>query len=180
LKKLFVSIDLSDEIAGYLAGFVKHLPRVHECRLVPHENYHITANFIGYVGEDIIGEIKTRLEKVSLSNGPFYLELEKMIAGPPNKTPRQIWAVLNESPQYNKLTNNLRESLIQFSDSKLKEMIPHVTLVRCYKPDKNLRQFEREIEPGRSMLVGNLFLMESIQASKGVYYKPLAEYKLRG
>jgi 2'-5' RNA ligase len=174
LRKLFIAIDISDDVATYLADYVKKSPALRTERLVPVENYHITAHFIGLIDEKAVVEIEDLLRTVVPRQHPFELQLKEITPAPPGRKYTMLWGVFEDSREFIDLTDDLRATLGKFG-SDTKERVPHVTLARFRRPRVDLR-----CSPGGggtdAFLVDRLTLMESLSIPGGVYYRSLGYF----
>ncbi len=176
MQKLFISIDVNDNIAGSLDDCVRGLPDLGEMRIVPAENYHITAHFIGYVSEETLTAIQNSVGQVALRSRSFVLRLKEITLAPPDRTKTMLWAIFEESEAFVELSDNLQKALRKFSENT-KERIPHITLVRSRKPLRSIGHCPN-IKRGDQIYVNQITLMESMEVQGGVYYKPLAHFSL--
>lgn len=183
-KRLFVSIDLSENLKKILFEHSKKY-QAKEVRLTPSENLHLTVYFLGYFEKKIIPEVAKRLKNVFSKTKPFSIEFDKIIFGPPNQTPRMIWAVF-KSDDFKNLTKEIGEKFNDLLNSrhKLKKesagwrIISHITLVRFrrFKELKNLELKQPKIKE-REFLVQTCQLMESRLSRLGPKYFLIKDFQ---
>ena len=176
MKKLFIAIDIGDDVAGYLSSYVRGLPNLGEARVVPEENYHITVHFIGYVSEESLEEIQNCIKQTVSRSRPFALRLKEVVLAPPGRVSTMLWAVFEDGGVFAELSDNLQKALHKFSGD-IKEKIPHVTLVRSRKSLGGVGRCPDTKGVGQ-LHVNQIVLMESTEAQGGIYYKPLTHFSL--
>lgn len=176
LKKLFIAIDISDDLAGCLSRWVEKLGRFEGVRLVPAENYHITAYFIGRVPDEGVQEIEDCLKQVAFRHQPFVLQPKAIVPAPPGREATMLWATFAEEADFAQLAEDLQNSLRRFGGSS-REKIPHVTLLRSRRPLRGIAR-SSDIKEADQLCVNRIVLMESVEGQEGIYYKPLKEFFL--
>ncbi|MDD5710651.1 MAG: RNA 2',3'-cyclic phosphodiesterase [Candidatus Colwellbacteria bacterium] len=176
MKKLFIAIDIGDNVASYLGSYVEGLPNLGGARIVPEENYHITVHFIGYVNEESLKEIQDRIKQAASRSRPFALRLKGVVLAPPGRISTMLWAVFEDVEAFVKLSDDLQQALSKFGGDT-QEKVPHVTLVRSRKSLGGVRRCP-DVKKIDQLHVNQITLMESTEAQGGVYYKPLAHFLL--
>ena len=131
-KRIFIAINLPEEIKKRLVEYQNKwldLPK-DKIRWVAKKNLHITLLFIGYVTDDEMYEICRFTKDVAEKHSPFTINLERIIPGPPNKTPRMFWAEGEKSKELAKLQAGLKEKIEQRSGARYGAYRPHINLAR--------------------------------------------------
>ncbi len=160
MKRLFVGIPVSDDVAVKIAAIQKGLEG--NLILSPRDNLHFTLCFLGNVDEGRIEELFARLEE--LRREKFEVALQDV------KTfPSVVW-VGCESEELIHLMEDCRGL---FSDVKLelKEPVPHVTIARGSGGN------EQKVDVGK-MIVEKIVLYESVSIGNGSKYIALKEMLL--
>lgn len=186
-RRVFIAINLPEDIKKELISYQSRWPDL-PCRWTKKENLHVTLAFLGYLAdEEILKTCKIAKEAAS-RNESFFINLKKIIYGPPKKTPRMVWAEGEKSIELGKLQKDLESSLAGLSTELENERgrgyVFHITLGR-------LRQWEfRQIEPEErpqvneeinlSFEVNSIEVMESQLKRGGAEYTILEKCPLRG
>ncbi len=124
--RLFVAIDLPDEVRDAIADIGRDLPGA---RRVPRDQLHLTLRFIGEVRDDTFAAIRTALERVT--GAPFLLALRGVGHFPPGRHPRVLWVGLEESAPLLKLQQEVELALIGANiPPEERKFSPHLTLAR--------------------------------------------------
>ena len=147
MKRIFIAVDLPDNIRKGLTGLGSSLPRA---RTVPADQLHLTLKFIGEIEGGKLLDIKECLQETALENHSFAIRLKGVGVFPPRSTPRVLWAgVKPKEPLIlfrNRIENTLKTIGIPGENRKYS---PHITLARLKNcPIQHLQQF----------LVANSFL----------------------
>jgi len=198
--RLFVSIELSEEVREEISRFLKRLGKSHfPVRWVRLENLHLTLAFLGWqnerfkvqgsrfkveTGELILSCLKKAVAKIE----PFEIKIRGIGVFPDQLRPRVIWLGLaGDLESLAKLQKKITEELkmVGFEIEKRK-FIPHLTLGRVKKGTRApaCRNLGRQIgkmqvgEFRRKILVDEVSLMESKLSKEGPIYKKLATVKL--
>ncbi len=184
--RIFIAINLPEDIKKELYSF--QLKRLElPCLWTKKENLHITLAFLGYVfDQELLGVFKIAKE-TALKQQPFFINLTKIIYGPPKKPPRMIWAEGEKSEELGKLQADLENSLLSSSvkgkTAENRPYTPHITLGR-------IRQWEfRKLEPEErpevneeidlNFEVNSIEVMESQLKKGGAEYTVLESAKLK-
>ncbi|MCM2356922.1 MAG: RNA 2',3'-cyclic phosphodiesterase [Geobacteraceae bacterium] len=124
--RLFVAIDLPEEVKNGVAGLCGGLP---EARWVPMEQFHLTLRFIGEVDEAGFRAIKVALAGVQAP--PFPLALKGIGHFPPGRHPRVLWVGLEGSAPLLELQQEVELALVSAAiPPEERKFSPHITLAR--------------------------------------------------
>ncbi|HJC47818.1 MAG TPA: RNA 2',3'-cyclic phosphodiesterase [Candidatus Lachnoclostridium pullistercoris] len=158
--RLFVAIDLSDEMKKELVGCMHDLKRQGvEGNFVPAKNLHMTLAFIGEYGDP--GRVKEAMGKVPMPE--FRLSLaEKGNFGD------ILWVGVKGNQKLKTYVKDLRAALaadgIPCSKDKF---VPHITLVRKCSAKKS---YQMQV-PKADMMVKRAVLMKSERKDGKMVYK---------
>ncbi|HEY6342927.1 MAG TPA: RNA 2',3'-cyclic phosphodiesterase [Bryobacteraceae bacterium] len=180
--RLFVAIDIPEEIKVRLEAFVDRLRPTAKLSWSPVQNLHVTTKFIGEWPESKLGEIEQALAAVP-PRGLVEIGVRGLGWFPNEKSPRVFWAGIEAGESLRKLAGD--------TERKLKELgvpvedrgfHPHLTLARRRAPTplENLRQTlaAGETDPSNhefgSFQAASFFLY----LSRGGKYTRLREFSL--
>ena len=126
MPRLFVAIDIPEEIKETLGRLVRELPVAH---WVPADQIHLTLRFIGEVGEQACAAIKGAL--LGLSFHSFPLSLQGTGHFPPGRRPRVLWVGMQSSEALLALRQELELALTDVGiPPDERPFSPHLTLAR--------------------------------------------------
>ncbi len=134
-RRIFIAINLPEEVRRKLVDYQQKLDNLDSnlIRWVKKDNLHITLLFIGYVTDDEMYEICQLVKEVAKKHEPFIINFERIILGPPNKTPRMFWVQGERSEELGKLQGDLEEKIEQRHGGR-HAFRPHITLARFKYP----------------------------------------------
>ncbi len=139
-KRLFIAINLPESIKNKLFDWELKLEQ--EYRLgefrgrninwVIKNNLHITLIFIGYATDDETYEIAKTMRKIAKKHQSFFINLEKMILGPPDKDERMFWVQGGKSQELAELQFDLENALSMGNNyqKEVRAFSTHITLAR--------------------------------------------------
>lgn len=131
MPRLFVAIDLPDQVKDVLAPLSHELPGA---RWVPPEQLHLTLRFIGEVGPQTLAAIKTALAGLSFQFFP--LALCGVGHFPPGKRPRVLWVGMDPSETLIQLQQDLELALFDVGlPPEERRFSPHITIARLKETD---------------------------------------------
>lgn len=126
MPRLFVAIDLPDEVKASLIGFTRELP---VAKWVGPEELHLTLRFIGEVAQETCSLIKSALSRVSFE--AFPLTLRGVGHFPPGKHPRVLWVGMDPGNTLIRLQQEVELALIDAGIAPdERRFSPHITLAR--------------------------------------------------
>lgn len=146
-RRVFLAVNLPEDIKKRLLEFrekwetlfIRRSPAERggggPVRWTKKDSLHLTLVFIGYADEEEIYEICRLTRSIAQKHEPFLLEFEKILYGPPNKTPRMIWLKGKPSGEIAGLKEGL-ESALSSSEKinpfkiEKRPFSPHITLAR--------------------------------------------------
>lgn len=168
-KRLFIAIPLPQSLRQFFADYSKNY-QLPEIRWIPAENLHITVNFLGDTDIQLIPEITKQLKQITAQIKPFVLKFDKILFGPPHRTPSMVWAEYLNCPEYTELVKKIIS--ITHGRFQHKDTIPHITLARFknWHAVKNLK-FKQPDNKKMALPVSQCQLMESKLTPRGAVYR---------
>ena len=181
--RVFIAINLPEDIKEKLTDYQAKWPEL-PIRWTKKDNLHITLMFLGYLSdEELLEVLKSTKEAVS-KHQPFFINLKKIIYGPPKKLPpRMIWAEGEKSKELGKLQKDLENSLLS-SEALAKEDLtiearpyaPHITLGRIKAWE--FRKIEPEERPEVNEEINLNFEVNSIEVMESELKRGGPEYTI--
>jgi len=184
--RLFVALDLPDELREGVVGWGRRELEDPALRVVRPESLHVTLVFLGYLPEKEIGRLGEIVE--GLRSPAPEIRLGDPVGKPSGRHPR-FFALSVESPGTIALRAELEEKLVaaRLYKPETRPFWPHVTVARV-KPEgrgsKRPRHVERRpddlpkdlLQPTRAVRTR---LYRSELKPSGAEYLPLAQVELR-
>ncbi len=173
MKRLFVAVDLPEELKKDIYGFARQLEQ-DGIKLVEEKNLHITIRFIGEVPDETVPEIVSRLEKIKFQE--FECKIKGVGVFPNPSYIRVVWVGL-ESGQLAQLANSVLAALKGIGKEEERGFSAHLTIARV-KKKADLQKFlekNREREFGK-FKVGSFVLFESRLTPNGPAYAKLRTF----
>ena len=126
MPRLFVAIDIPEQIKEALTRFTRELP---VARWVPADQAHLTLRFLGDVGEQTFAAIKSALSGLSFPGFSLYLHGTGHF--PPGKRPRVLWVGVEANDTLTALYRDLERALLAAGiPPEERPFSPHLTLAR--------------------------------------------------
>ncbi len=183
--RIFIAINFPENIKKKLSDYENkwlELP----CRWTRKENLHITLAFLGYLPDEELVKICNITREIALKHEPFFINLNKIIYGPPKKSPpRMIWVEGEESEELGKLQKALENSLLttealakadQTISTEARPYAPHVTLGRI--KEWEFRRIEPEERPEVNEEISLNFEVNSIEVMESDLKRGGPEYSI--
>ncbi|HEY6872300.1 MAG TPA: RNA 2',3'-cyclic phosphodiesterase [Geobacteraceae bacterium] len=179
MYRLFVAIDLPEEVKERVAGLDDSLPGG---RRVPREQLHLTLRFIGEVDEETFAGIRGALAGVR--GAPFSMTLAGVGHFPPGRHPRVLWVGLEGFEPLLDLQQQV-ESALETSGIAPEErrFSPHITIARLKEtPAAAVAAFEERHAAFRAgpFPVAEFHLYSSSLTRAGAIHTREASYPLAG
>jgi 2'-5' RNA ligase len=129
--RIFVGIDLDDEIRGKLARFIDGVGGfAPEARWVRPESLHITLKFIGEQRAEQVEAITKRLRQVA--SGAIEIQVSGHGFFPTAKSPRVFWIGIHAGPQLAQLASDIDSAVAELGvPREERPFSPHLTLARA-------------------------------------------------
>jgi len=186
-RRLFIAINLPEEVKRKLAEWqekteIQLHPNHGEINWVRKENLHITLVFIGYATDDETYEIAKTIKEKAKKHEPFFINLERIITGPPDRTPRMFWVEGEKSQELADLQMDLENALSIGGNYKkeARAFRPHITLARFkYDVAKRIKEMgDIEEKINYQIPVDSIELMQSDLRRTGPIYTILESVEL--
>ena len=131
LMRIFIGIDLDDEIRGKIARFLEGVSGfAPEARWVRPESLHITLKFIGEQTPEQVEAITQRLRQVQSS--AFDIRLAGFGFFPTAKAPRVFWIGIHAGPALAELAAQIDAAISELGIPREERAFsPHLTLARA-------------------------------------------------
>ena len=174
--RVFIAINLPNEIRRFLVEFSKKWPELSEGKIMDEfvvpppvawtkpDNLHVTLLFLGEINDVELGQVCMAVKSVTEKYQAFNLHLSRLGYGPEGKIPpRYIWAggeVNHEAMALKKDLENSLLELVHFVPDK-GVFSPHITLARVNA--MAWRAMEPEERPDVGQDIDLAFTVESIE-----------------
>lgn len=171
--RLFIAIDLPEEIKEYLNSIQDFLPQA-EMRKT--HDFHLTLKFLGHCDENRLEKIKSELAKIHFV--PFEVELGKVgVFG--GGSPRVVWVGVKVPQSVFELAREIEEKMAGLGFEKENRFAPHITLARIkFIRDKErfLRDLGKITAEPKKFQAQKFYLFESRLSRTGAVYAKLAQF----
>ncbi len=171
--RVFISIDIPDEIKKEIVKIQNKIPEF-KGKKTEFENLHLTLKFLGNVDENILKEVKKRLEKIDFKK----FEASVNSIGVFNeKFIRIVWLKINGSEKLQKEIDDVLNGLFE----KEKRFMGHLTIARVKFVDdkKSFLEKLKRINIEKIVFgIDKFKLKKSALNSSGAVYSDLAVYYL--
>ena len=176
--RLFISIEMPDEVKEYLGSIQQNLDfSKDKVKWVSPNQMHLTLKFLGKVQADKVKDVIAALKEIKVV--PFSVNLGSIGVFPNENYIRVVWVGLNPEKGILELQKNIDESLKKMFD-KEKDFKAHVTLARV-KYIENKEEFISKLKhikiESRNVNISNFKLMKSTLTPKGPVYEEVEIFK---
>ncbi|MFP5512858.1 MAG: RNA 2',3'-cyclic phosphodiesterase [Alphaproteobacteria bacterium] len=179
MLRLFVALDLTDEVRQRLAALAGGVPGA---RWTEPENLHLTLRFIGEVPEDQAMDIDAALAEVRAPAFPLILDGVGVYGSA--RRARVLWAGVERSEALAHLQAKVESALVRCGlAAEERKFSPHVTLARLKDaPADRIGRFlsDRGLFRAGPMPVDQITLYRSHLGNGGAVYEALRDYPLTG
>jgi len=169
--RLFIAIDISDEVNNALEPLRKPLSKIPGARISTQP--HLTLKFLGDIEEHVAEKVAYDLAQLRAK--PFTLYLTNTGGFPTREKPRVVYVGTQEPPPLRDLARvvDVATSYIKAD----KPFVPHITLARLKMPTRV--ELPDEGLKDLSFSVKEFILYESKQEEDGHVYSVVRKYALR-
>lgn len=177
MYRLFVAIDLPDDVKSELASFCFGLPGA---RWVDDDQLHLTLRFIGEADGALFEEIREALATIEMA--PFSFQLKGAGHFPPRGMPQVLWIGVQADEKLLHLRSKVNSVLRQLGlESEKRKFSPHITVARLRNTSRSrIATFlaANNLYASRVIEVGAFHLYSSTLTSKGAIHTLEAAYAL--
>lgn len=175
--RLFVAVDLSDEIKNQLNSICFGVPGA---KWVAVEQRHLTVRFIGKVDGAMFKDTREMLANVRCE--PFMIRLKGLGHFPLRKIVRVLWIGVEPGEGVALLRNRVESALAKIGlASERRKFSPHITLARLRDtPISKVMQFfeDNGLFTTITFQISAFHLYSSVLTSKGAIHQRQATYDL--
>ena len=175
-KRIFIAINLPDEIKRELLSYEKRWKNLH-IRWTNFHKLHITVDFLGEVDRSGLDVILLAAEKTALEIKPFVICLNKITLGPNLAQAKMFWAVVYVDSYLMKFKNLMDQNLKQQNFiPEAREFFPQITL--AYARGNQLKGKKTNISLNNMKFQAeSMEVMESQLHSGGAKYKTVESFR---
>jgi len=187
LKRLFIAVELPEEIKEYLGSAVRTLQKTGaDAKWVEPKNIHLTLKFLGPTPTDAIPAIYKAMTDASDNTRALPTSLEIFGGFPSLTAPRVLWISLADKEKYLEHAVQRLECLLAglgFAEEN-RPFKAHITLARLRSPRNRLslaeavQKFQAAMEHP-AFKIDNITLFESVLSPKGPAYSVVEQIKLK-
>jgi len=178
--RLFVAIDIPDDILKTIGDLIERLRPTAPIRWSPVANLHVTTKFIGWWQDERMGELDAALRRLT-GRPPFLVDVRGIGFFPNARSPRVLWAGVYGAEPLAALASDTDRALAALGlEPEKRAFSPHLTLARIKEPvplDRLHAAAARLGDAGfGSFTADRFFLYRSVLRPSGSQYTKLAEY----
>lgn len=179
--RLFIAIDLPENVKTYLESVCKKFDNMSNIKLVQPQNLHITLKFLGEVNEKRLELVKTHILQ-TINQKRFSLKLGKLGKFPETgKYCRVLWIGVLDNGETKKLSEILNDSLASIDFENNNDFKAHITLAR-FNGRTDLEELKNIIEKIKlqklEFIVDKIALKRSNITAAGPTYENVFEVQL--
>jgi len=133
--RLFVAIEIPEDIRSALAAFVNELRKAApQAKWVRPQNLHVTLKFLGHTDASNLDSIRAALKTIR-ARQPVTLEFRGLGFFPNEKRPRVFWAGMESSSNLQPLAAEIDRAMYKLGfPLEDRPFTPHLTLARFDPP----------------------------------------------
>ena len=183
--RLFVAIDISDELRGLISCIRRSLEGLGRASWVPASNVHLTLKFLGEVSSSVVSSLEEALRGVAMRHAPFELRSGSLGGFPSLARPRVVYLGLEESASLLGLRGSVEDALGALGFQRDgRPFRAHLTLCRVRSPGESplvgAAAGAFALEKRVAFMVDRFVLYKSELSPRGAVYTALAEFMLGG
>ena len=177
--RLFIAIDISDQVRSALKVYVNGLKEVRAkgVRWEKVEKIHVTLKFLGDTLTTEIPAIQSVFESIAWESKKFELDLESTGVFPSPQKARVLWIGVQPNETLRLLNANFENRLEPLGFSKeSRRFSPHLTIARVRDARKAKDVIDKHAALGFELIrmpVNELVLYESTLLNAGSVYSPV-------
>lgn len=173
MKRIFIAINLPEEIKESLNGLIEKLPK-DNVKAVKKENLHVTMKFLGYMPEEMLPEAYKKLD--ALVN---FKKFEINISGIGFFKTRILWIGINEGKE---MLGDISKEIENILDLNKEEFKSHITIARNkFMKSEEFKELANKLNKTKineTFLAKSVDVMESVLGKNGPIYKVLHRIEL--
>ena len=184
--RAFLAFEISDDSKDWIEQRKQEIARIAKgtVRWVHREGLHVTLHFFGQISSEAVERIGSIIDPLTAKTSPFVLRVHGVGAFPNLRTPRVLWAGIEELGEQ----ASLRRLHASLENAFAREGFPveerpfmaHITLGRVRKTLRMTWENFRNLPAGPSFIVNELVLFQSILSPQGARYRPLKYFPFGG
>lgn len=184
--RVFIAIELSDEIKDTLARIQSHLKYAGaDIKWVEKNNIHLTLKFLGEIDEKKREKVEAALDEAVKSVRPFEISLKDIGAFPKIEFLRVIWAGLDKGAKESaEAAAKIDEALSKIGfDKETRPFAAHLTIGRVRSPKnkdalkEKIDSLSKQFTANSSQYINSINLFQSTLTPTGSIYTKLHESK---
>jgi 2'-5' RNA ligase len=170
-KRIFIAVDLPDEIKRELLSYEKRWKNLH-IKWTNFYKLHITVRFLGEVNRSGLETILLATKKTALEIKPFDVCLDRIVLGPDPVQAKMFWVTVLIDANLIKLKRAMEQNLKLYGfEMEDREFKPHITLARA-------RGNQLKGKQTNIVLKNMKFKAESIEIMESQLRPNIEKYKL--
>lgn len=178
--RIFIAINFPSDIKKEFLFYQKKWEDL-PVRWTKENNLHLTLVFIGNVDDEGLLKILETTREIAKNSQPFSIHFQRILLGPPDRTPRMFWVEGEKNQDLSVLKNNLEKELSELKlRRELREFKVHITIGRIKMLE--WRQLQKKPEIGErislSVQINSIEVMESKLKPTGPDYFVLESINL--
>lgn len=181
--RLFVAVDVPDDVKGALAGAVAPFrDRIPGGRWTRSDGWHVTLKFLGSTWPRLMEDVQEAVSSAAGASESFETRLTEVGVFPSPRRARVVWAGLADPEgRFARIVEQLDELLEDHFVPETRAFTPHLTLARL-TPSRDIREFAPDllgaVVPSRAFVVERLVLYRSHLSPHGARYERLVSEAL--
>lgn len=139
MERVFVAIYPGEKVIKKLNPLQEEIKGAISGQMIPPANIHLTLQFIGWIGEDVLEKITKNIFEVTRSIEPFEVSYRSVEFFPNESRPRILWVGIEENASVlSRIAQKLNQENREFLNRRERGQIflPHITLARIKHIDK--------------------------------------------
>jgi RNA 2',3'-cyclic 3'-phosphodiesterase len=181
----FIAIDLPEDIKEAINGLISKVsPGSSGIKWVTANNIHLTLKFLGEVKEELVPEIRKRLEDIGKLHRSFTIKIKGAGGFPNLKRPHVLWIGIEPSEGLQSLYRIIESQMSELGfERDPRSFSPHLTIGRV-KDTGNMDSVAKGLSTYKDTFFGTIEVAEirlkkSLLRQSGAEYSDVAVIKLK-